>query len=604
MEVLTMELLKKVSLTLLGAVFLCVSLSFGASSDLKEHSKKSPEWSLPVLAPMPEIPPAQKPGTVPVGDPDTLPDVKMNFPIADGPYQPTWESISDNYPGEPDWLRQAKFGIWVHFGAQSAGQSGDWYARRLYQPDTDYRNYYDNHLKNFGHPSEVGYKDVLRTWNPDKLNPADLVQTYYNAGARFLFIQGVHHDNFDNWNSKYQPWNSVNIGPKRDLLAEWTKAARAAGMYYGVAFHHEYTWWWYQPAFAADKTGPKAGLPYDGNLTIHDGKGTWWEGYDPRLLYTVNLREYEGIDDIRFTLPKGIFTRHEEYAIWYATWWAYRIMDVIENYDPDFIYTDGNSTQPFSGYRSGSGMKSDAAQRLIAHYYNRTLQRRGKVDTFSIVKFHPPANGIVNTQEGRFPEGIKTDQPWIGETPVGDWFYTPNVVYDAGMVIRYLLECVCRDGNAAICISLLPDGSLDEGSRRMLRDVGYWMAVNGEGIYGSKSWKVFAEGEKVDGKLKVLPRGKLGKRQAEFAFTPQDFRFTVGKDGALYAFCLTVPPAGSTVRIVSLGTQANLFDRPVVSVTLLGHKGADLQWKQQPDALVITTPDEMPFTSAISFRIE
>lgn len=132
----------------------------------------------------------------------------------------------------------------------------------------------------------------------------------------------MHHDNFDNWNSKYQPWNSVNLGPKRDLLGEWSKAARKAGMHYGVAFHHEYTWWWYQSAFKSDKSGPKAGVPYDGHLTKEDGKGKWWEGYDPRLLYTINLREYAGIDKLEWCLDKGIFTRHQEYAKWYATQWC------------------------------------------------------------------------------------------------------------------------------------------------------------------------------------------------------------------------------------------------------------------------------------------
>jgi alpha-L-fucosidase len=148
----------------------------------------------------------------------------MDFPIAAGPYEPTWDSIAKNYPGDPAWLREAKFGIWVHFGPQSAGQSGDWYARKIYQPGTPA---YDNHIRDFGHPSESGYKDVLHTWNPTKLDPARLVQIYHDAGARFLIVQGVHHDNFDNWNSTYQPWNSVNMGPKRDLIGEWSKAAHA-----------------------------------------------------------------------------------------------------------------------------------------------------------------------------------------------------------------------------------------------------------------------------------------------------------------------------------------------------------------------------------------
>jgi len=566
------------------------------------------QYTLPAsLPPMPSVPAPRPPGSVVMGDPDAVPETKLDFPIAAGPYQPTWESIAATHPGAPDWLREAKFGIWVHFGAQAAGRSGDWYAKRLYDQDGrggKYRHHYDNHLRNFGHPSEVGYKDVLRTWNPEKLDPAALVKTYHDAGARFLFLLGVHHDNFDNWDSKYQPWNSVNLGPKRDLLREWTVAARKAGMRYGVTFHHEYTWWWYQTAFGSDATGPKAGVPYDGRLTLADGKGKWWEGYDPRLLYTTDLREYQGLD-VEFAPAGGIFTHHQEYARWYAAWWAYRMLDVIENYDPDFIYTDGNSTQPFSGRKSGTGMKSDALPRVLAHYYNRTLARRGAVDTFGIVKFLPATNGVVGTKEGVIPPEIKTDQPWIGETAVGDWFYAPGFVYDAGAVVRYLLENAARDGATAICVSLLPDGSLDEGSRRMLREVGDWMRVNGEGIYGSRAWVRLGEGETVDGKLRVLPNGKLGQRQADFRFGPRDFRFTVGKSGALYAFCMTVPAPGSEVRITSLGTDAGLRDEPIRAVTLLGGSSdARLEWRQEADALVVRCPPRMPQKIAAAFKIE
>jgi alpha-L-fucosidase len=373
-------------------------------------------------------------------------------------------------------------------------------------------------------------------------------------------------------------------------------------MRFGVTFHHEYTWWWWQQAFGSDTTGPKAGVPYDGNLTLADGRGTWWEGYDPRLLYTINLREYQGLLDVEFAPRGGIFTNHQEYAKWYATWWAYRIMDVIENYDPDFIYTDGNSTQPFSGLKSGTGMKSDAMQRLMAHFYNRTLTRRGKVDTFSIVKFSPPRRGIVNTQEGSIPRAIKIDQPWIGETAVGDWFYSPGFVSDSGAVIRYLLENTSRDGATAINVAQQPDGSLDDASRQMLKEIGQWMAINGEGIYGSKAWTQFGEGEMVNDRLKAAPNGKLGRSHADFKFSSKDFRFTVGKDGSLYAYCMTVPAPGEELKITSLGSGAGVRQEPIRSVKLLG-SAAQIESRQQADGLVVRCPPEMPFKIAIGFKI-
>ncbi|HEU6449215.1 MAG TPA: alpha-L-fucosidase [Verrucomicrobiae bacterium] len=554
-------------------------------------------FALPVLPPMPDIPRPLPEDSVPMGDVKTFPEVKLDLPIAPGPFQPTWASIEKNYPGTPDWLRQAKFGIWVHFGPQASGESGDWYARKMYVPGT---LAYKNHLKKYGPPSEFGYKEVLRDWNPVKLDPAKLTEIYKDAGARFLLIQGVHHDNFDMWNSHYQPWNSVNLGPHRDLIGEWAKACRAEGMRFGVTFHHEYTWWWWQTAFGSDKTGPLAGVPYDGNLTLADGKGKWWEGLDPRRLYGIDLREYKGVTEAANSPwsppPPGIFSRHLEYDKWYATQWALRMMDVIDQYQPDFIYTDGTDQQPFSGSGTGTGYKCDAMQRVIADFYNTALSRRGKVDTFSIVKFRKKTNGTVNTEEGGIPRDIKTDQAWIAETPVGDWFYAPGFTYDSGMVVRYLLEEASRDGNVAVCVSLLPDGSLDAGSLRMLKEIGEWLRLNGEGIYGSRAWVKYGEGKQH------LPGGKLGSRQANCAFSTNDFRFMIGSNGCLYAYCMTVPAPGAQLKIISLGTDAKLLAGPIKSVSLLG-SDEKLDWKQTADGLVIACPKQMPFHTAVGFKI-
>ena len=433
-----------------------------------------------------------------------------------------------------------------------------------------------------------------------------LTQIYEDAGARFLMIQGVHHDNYDLWNSKYQPWNSVNIGPNRDLLGEWAKACRAEGMRFGVTFHHEYTWWWWQTAFGADSEGPYKGVPYDGGLTKEDGKGKWWEGYDPRMLYGIDLREYKGVPEAAKTgwapPPPGVFSNHLDFSKWYTTQWALRMMDVVENYDPDFIYTDGTVQGPFTGDGTGTGIRANAMPLVMAHFYNRTLQRRGEVNTFSIVKFRDETRGTVNTEEFGVPANINTQQPWIAEVPVGDWFYAPDFTYDAGMMIRYIIEAIARDGNAALCISLLPDGSLDEGSAAMLKEVGAWMRLNGEAVYGSRAWLIPGEGDVVNGQLKMLPGGKLGKHHADFEFGPQDFRFTIGKNGSLYAFCMTVPASGEQLKVKSLGSMLDNLDKPLNSVRLLGYDGA-LKWEQKDDGLFITCPQEMPFSTAVVFEI-
>ncbi|HSH93195.1 MAG TPA: alpha-L-fucosidase, partial [Roseimicrobium sp.] len=323
------------------------------------------------------------------------------------------------------------------------------------------------------------------------------------------------------------------------------------------------------------------------------------------LLYGVDLREYKGVvkaANSRSSLPTpGLFQNHSAYAKWYATWWALRMMDVVDKYQPDFIYTDGTDRQPFSGAGTGTGLKSDAMQRVIVDYYNKTLQRRGKVDVFSIVKFRPKTNGTVNTAEGSIHNDIKRDQDWIAETPIGDWFYAPGFTNDSGAVIRYLLEQVSRDGNVGLCVCPLPDGSLDDATVKMLKETGEWMRINGAGIYGSKAWTRLGEG--ANGKPNVLPGGKIGRSQADHRFSASDLRFTTGKDGNLYAYCMTVPASGTVLRITSLGTTANLAGEPVKSVQLLGYTGA-LTWKQEADALVVTLPDTSAFRTALGFKIE
>jgi alpha-L-fucosidase len=585
----------KIVLIIIALVFIGLAPVTPAAAQVRPSSLRYE------LGPIPDVPSPGPKDSVEMGDAGSFEEVKLDFPVTPGPFKPTWKSIEANYPGTPDWLREAKFGLWVHFGPQSAGKSGDWYARKLYDPG---KPAYKNHLENYGHPSEVGYKEVLRDWNPDRLDPEKLVEIYKDAGVRFLIIQGVHHDQFDSWDSKYQPWNSVNIGPKRDLIGEWETAARKADIRFGITFHHEYAWWWYQTAFESDTEGHKAGVPYDGHLTLADGKGQWWEGLDPRMLYGINLLEYKDVASAAhhsYRPPNpGIFHRHLDFAEWYAKWWALRIMDAVDKYQPDFIYTDGTVQQPFSGNGTGTGYKCDAMQRVIADFYNKTLARRGKVDVFSIVKFRGKTNGTVNTAEGGHFGEIKIDQDWIGEAAVGDWFYRPGFTYSADAVIRYILEQVSRDGTVGLSVALLPDGSLDDGSAKMLKEVGQWMRLNGEGIYGSRAWDTLGEG--ANGRLNVLRKGFIGAGQARQHFSTSDFRFTVGKDGCLYAYCLAVPKAGEKLRIPSLGSDSALLAGSITAVEMLGHNG-ELNWTQADDALHITCPETMDYKTAIGFKI-
>src|ERR1043165_7681374 len=176
-------------------------------------------------------------------------------PVASGKFQPTWESLKQYQV--PEWFRNAKFGIWAHWGPQCQPEAGDWYARGMYEEGS---GQYKSHLARFGHPSQFGFKDVIHEWKAEKWDPERLVALYKRVGAQYFFAMANHHDNLDLWDSKYQPWNSTRVGPQKDLIAGWAKAAKAQGLPFGVSVHAAHAWTWYEAAQGADRTGDKAGV--------------------------------------------------------------------------------------------------------------------------------------------------------------------------------------------------------------------------------------------------------------------------------------------------------------------------------------------------------
>src|ERR1035437_294430 len=180
--------------------------------------------------------------------------------IAPGPFKGSRESLAAYRM--PDWFADAKLGMWNHWGPQSAAEYGDWYARRMYvQGEPQYQH----HLEHYGHPSKTGFVDVIKSWKADKFDADYLMGLYKKAGAKYYVAMGCHHDNFDMWNSKYQPrWNAVASGPKRDILGAFAVAARRHEMRFGVSEHLSNSFCWFGIAHGSDKTGALAGVPYDG----------------------------------------------------------------------------------------------------------------------------------------------------------------------------------------------------------------------------------------------------------------------------------------------------------------------------------------------------
>ncbi|WP_261387860.1 alpha-L-fucosidase [Chitinophaga pinensis] len=203
--------------------------------------------------------------------------------VKKGPFQPDWSSL-EQYK-TPEWYKDAKFGIWAHWGPQCQPEYGDWYARGMYQEGSDQ---YEYHLKKYGHPSRFGFKDVIHEWKAEQWDPEELVRLYKDAGAKYFVALANHHDNFDLYDSSFQSWNSVRQGPKKDIVAGWAKAAKAAGLHLGLSVHAAHAWSWMEVAQRHDLKGALSNIPYDGKLSKADGKGTWWEKLDPQELYAQN----------------------------------------------------------------------------------------------------------------------------------------------------------------------------------------------------------------------------------------------------------------------------------------------------------------------------
>ncbi|NCU04070.1 MAG: alpha-L-fucosidase, partial [Chitinophagaceae bacterium] len=287
--------------------------------------------------------------------------------IADGPFQPNWNSL-EQYK-TPDWYRNAKFGIWAHWGPQCEPEFGDWYAREMYMEGNGKYKY---HVEKYGHPSEFGFKDVINKWKAEQWNPDELLELYKNAGAKYFMALANHHDNFDLYNSKYQKWNSTKIGPKKDLVGGWAKAARKQGLHFGVSVHAAHAWSWYETAQRSDKNGPKAGVPYDGKLTKKDGKGKWWEGLDPQELYAQNhplSKESNDNGVIHAQWDWGAGASIPDKA--YCEKFFKRTIDLIDQYDPDVVYFD-DTVLPLYPI-------SDVGLKIAAHLYNKSIKTKGSL---------------------------------------------------------------------------------------------------------------------------------------------------------------------------------------------------------------------------------
>ena len=514
-----------------------------------------------------------------------------NEPVTPGKFKPAWDSLRQYHC--PDWFRNAKFGIWACFGPQNQPEDGDWYARNLYVEGSRQNKYHDAH---YGPPSQFGFKDVIHAWKAENFDAEKLIALYKRVGAQYFFAMANHHDNFDLYDSQYQPWNSVRVGPHKDIIGDFAKAAHEQGLRFGVSVHAAHAWSFYEIAQSADRTGPYAGAPYDGKLTKADGNGKWWDGLDPQDLYAQNHTP-----SLNFSNAKAI---HGQWN-WgngasipdqaYCDKFYNRTIDLVHKYKPDLVYFDDDALPLWP--------VSDAGLKIAADFYNFNMQQHaGKLEAvlFGKMLSEDEQKCLVRDIERGAANKIER-QPWETDTCIGNWHYDRSL-YDknryksAKTVIQMLCDIVSKNGDLLLNIPVRGDGTIDDKEQAVLEGIGAWMDVNKECIFDTRPWKAFGEGPASEGAALSAQGFNEGKGKP---FTGEDVRFTT-KDGALYMIVLGVPK--QDLQIKSLGTAAKLLEGPISRITLLGSK-EEVQWSQAPGALTLKVPAKIPNDIAIVFKV-
>ena len=377
----------------------------------------------------------------------------------DGPFEPTWESVAGWEC--PEWFKDAKFGIWAHWGPQCQAEDGDWYARFMYYQGSGQYNWNVSH---FGNPAVYGLKELIRDWTASQWDPEELVALYKSVGARYFMTLGNHHDNFDLWDSPYQEWNSVNIGPKRDIVKGWSDACKKNGLPLGVSMHASHAWTWLEPS-----------TNFDGNLTKADGAGKWWEGYDPQELYAQNHPHSSGWENSgtihsQWAWGNGAALPSQAYKMKFQN----RVLQCINDYAPDMLYFD-DTVLPFYGCDESIGLN------ILQHFYNSSAAQHGgqqQVVTMGKILNEAQKEALLWDVERGIPDRPQAKY-WQTCTCIGDWHYNINNTNykSAEQVVSMLVDIVSKNGNLLLSVPIRGNGTIDQKERNVLAGIKAWTAV-------------------------------------------------------------------------------------------------------------------------------
>jgi len=460
-----------------------------------------------------------------------------------GPYEPKWESLKRHRV--PEWFRDAKFGIYTHWGPVTLGSEegpggAQWYGRNMYVRKSPC---FEFHRKRFGDQRKVGYKDIIPLFKAEKFDAEAWARLFAEAGAKFAGPVAIHHDNFAMWDSALTRWDAKDMGPHRDIVGELAKAIRARGMRFLVAFHHGFTWRYFEPAMEFDGRAPGA-------------EDLYWPhkpGEPP---------------------PRAFQER-----------WLAMVDEVVRKYEPDLAWFD---------FGLGSVIMPEYQQRMFADYYNWAATHGREVAVAHKHRNVHRWTGVLDFERGR--EDRLTPYPWLTDTAIGPWFHQKSAGFKTvDQIVDVLVDIVSKNGCMLLNVGPTAEGEIPEVGKKLLRGIGKWLRVNGEAIYGTRPWLIYGEGPTRSG------GGGFSERRDK-PFTPRDIRFTRSKDGkTLYAIALAWPEGPLTLEAVAVKGVG-----PGARVELLGLSGKLPYRINELGQLVIEVPklppEKRPCGCAYAFR--
>jgi len=473
------------------------------------------------------------------------------------PYNKGWDSLA-KLNQDPKWLKDAKFGIYTHWGPASSAFEGTdpkkhyagWHGMKMYEDGKKVKtkngkptNNFIHHSKKYGNPKKYGYKHIIEQFDPSAFNAKEWANLFAKSGAQFAGPVAMHHDNFAMWDSKATRWNSKNYG-NFDPSAELKKEIEAKGLKFMASFHHAFTWKYYAPS--------------------HKHKG-------------INSKDYD-----LYTNPHSLEsdTPDEEF---YADWWA-KLKEYIDVYQPDLIWFDWWL----------ENMTEESRQKFISYYYAQG-EKWGKdvVVTYKESTF-PESVAIKDYERGR-PNQPK-EQVWITDTSPGAWFYRPGAKFkSSNELIDILVDIVAKNGLMLLNVPPNPDGSIPQVIKDLLIDMGAWLEINGDAIYGTRPWTIFGEGP-----TRLPEGGHKVEEKIKIEYVHTDIRFTKKSDKEFYAIVLDTP--SDEIVVKSLSTAIGVLNSKIEKITLLG-SDEKIEWVRDERGLVIKAPKKYPSDYAYSFKI-